>query len=164
MQNKCEDRISKQYRDAFVSVCSLQNAHLTSHIAQCTVGLIFIDYKEGSFMYLHVPLALDSVSVNSCHGISDYAHMHDVPHYIWSFERACVFPPPRLCLSTYGFLYVPAATALSKGHKPLPEMGHFLLADRLCTVSLQWVCKRRSTVHKQKKIISKTYVTSFKFK
>lgn len=113
-----------------------QNAHLTSHTVQCMVGLIFTDYKEGSFMHLHVPLALDSVSVNSCHGISDYAHMHDVPHYIWSFERACAFPPPRLCLSTYGFLYVPAATALSKGHKPLPETGHFLLADRLCTVSL----------------------------
>jgi len=88
--------------------------------------------------------------------------MHDVPHYIWSFERACVFPPPRLCLSTYGFLYVPAATALSKGHKPLPEMGHFLLADRLCTASLKGVCKRGSTVHKHEILISKTYVTSFK--
>lgn len=69
----------------------------------------------------------------------------------------CLSTPTSLCLSTYGFLYVPAATALSKGHKPLPEMGHFLLEDKLCTVSLQGVCKRRSTVHKHEIVILKTY-------
>lgn len=67
----------------------------------------------------------------------------------------CLSTPTPLCLSTYGFLYVPAATALSKGHKPLPETGHFLLADKLCTVSLQGVCKRRSTVHKHEIVILK---------
>ncbi len=63
----------------------------------------------------------------------------------------CLSTPTSLCLNTYGFLYVPAATALSKGHKPLPEMRHFLLADTLCAVSLQGVCKRRSTVHKHER-------------
>lgn len=53
----------------------------------------------------------------------------------------CLSTPTSLCLSTYGFLYVPAATAFSKGHKPLPEMGHFLLADKLWALSLQGVCK-----------------------
>lgn len=61
--------------------------------------------------------------------------------------------PTSLCLSTYGFLYVPAVTALSKGHKPLPEMGHFLLADKLCTVGLQGACKSRSAVHEAEILI-----------
>jgi len=152
------------YRHAFVSLFVLfQIAHLTSHAFQCTVGLIFIDYKEGSYVF-------------ACATRSRFSFCELLPWYFRlctyclcmmylttsEVERACVFPPPRLCLSTYGFLYVPAATALSKGHKPLPEMGHFLLADRLCTASLKGVCKRGSTVHKHEILISKTYVTSFK--
>jgi len=40
------------YRHAFVSLFVLfQIAHLTSHAFQCTVGLIFIDYKEGSYVF-----------------------------------------------------------------------------------------------------------------
>lgn len=67
--------------------------HISVHIC--------CDYKRRLCTHL-LRISFDSVSVNFCHGILEYAHMSmHVPQYIWSFERACVFPPPRLCVSAH---------------------------------------------------------------
>lgn len=89
----------KKYRNAFVSVL-FQHAH-----KQFSVRLgSYLLWLQRRLVYASAcaTCSFDSVSVNSCHAISNYAHMSmHVTHYMWSSERACVFPPPRLCVSAH---------------------------------------------------------------
>lgn len=65
-----------------------------------------------------------------------------VPHYIWSFVCACVFPPPHLCVSAHMGSFMS-----QQPRRSLKVTNHFLkwgtssLADKLSALSLQGVCK-----------------------
>lgn len=163
MENKCEDRTSRQYRDVFLSVCSFSVQYTWHYTLQSNIRLYIYRFifaattREGCVHISHVSLLINCCELLPLYfTICIYVYACTSIHLkFWACM--CLSTPTSLCLSTYGFLYVPAATALSKGHKPLPEMGHFLLEDKLCTVSLQGVCKRRSTVHKHEIVILKTY-------
>lgn len=165
MPNECEERISRQYRDAFVPVCSLSVCLLCTAV-HMTLTLQFSIWLY-TYRFIFTATTREAVYTHLfwfsfCELLPWYFILCTYVYACTSLHLKfwacmCLSTPTSLCLSTYGFLYVPAATALSKGHKPLPEMGHFLLEDKLCTVSLQGVCKRRSTVHKHEIVILKTY-------
>lgn len=79
-----------------------QYAHLTSQTVQCTVGLIFTASTKEAHIRIcmcHLLFWFGFCELLLCYfRLCTYVN---VPHYIWSFERACVFPPPRLCVSAH---------------------------------------------------------------